>query len=303
MSSVDSPQMDDVLRNSQTFNFSNLTESIDVNYQKNGRGNYIVALVQWFSIAVAVVYSSIAFATDDYRLGGGDTVTISVYEQPDLSTVTRISQDDGTITYPLLGEVTIVGLTAEEAGQKIAKLLKSGGFLKFPEVNLTVNEYVSQKIPIMGQVNKPGEYAIKGQSRILDLIAQAGGVKTDAADVIVVVKNQEGKSVRHQIDLLAFYDGDMSQNIEVAEGDLILVPKMDTFYIHGEVNRPGSYRLDREMTVMQALSLAGGISTRGSLRRIKVTRRTANGNTEKIDMELTDQLKPNDVLHVKERLF
>lgn len=276
---------------------------MDKNYQATSRGNYRFPLVQWFSIAFAVVYSSFVFAADDYRLGGGDTVTISVYEQPDLSTVTRISQDDGTITYPLLGEVTIGGLTAEEAGQKIAKLLKNRGFLKYPEVSLTVKEFVSQKIPIMGQVNKPGEYAIKGQSRILDLIAQAGGVRTDAADVIVVVKNQKGKSVRHQIDLLAFYAGDMSQNIEVAEGDFILVPKMDTFYIHGEVNRPGSYRLDREMTVMQALSLAGGISTRGSLRRIKVTRRKANGNTEKIDMELTDQLKPNDVLHVKERLF
>ena len=266
-------------------------------------GNFHFLRIHWIWVLTAVAHSSLVVAAEGYRLGGGDTVTISVYEQPDLSTVARISQDDGTITYPLLGEVKLAGFTEEEAGRKIAKLLKDGGFLKFPEVTLAVKEFISQKIPVMGQVGKPGEYALKGENRVVEIIAQAGGLQTNAADVIIVVKNVNGKAVRKQIDLLEFYAGDVSQNIKVGEGDYIMVPKMDTFYIHGEVKRPGSYRLERGMTVMQALSVGGGLSDRGSMSGMKVSRRKADGETEKIDVELTDLLKPNDVLYVKERLF
>ncbi|VAW79660.1 hypothetical protein MNBD_GAMMA13-281, partial [hydrothermal vent metagenome] len=238
-----------------------------------------VSQLRWLWLLLAMVLLSPLQAAEEYRLGGGDTVTIQVYEQPDLSTVTRISQDDGTVTYPLLGVVALGGLTPAEAGQKIARLLKEGGYVKFPEVTVAVKEFLSQKIPIMGQVSKPGEYVLQGESRVVDLIAQAGGLKTDAADTIIVVKNENGKPVKHKIDLLRFYAGDMDQNIKVAEGDFILVPKMDTFYIHGEVKRPGSYRLERGMTAMQALSVGGGLTERGSLSGMKVTRLKADGKT------------------------
>ncbi len=254
-------------------------------------------------LLIGCFFGTPALAEDEYLLGGGDTVSITVYDQPDLSTVSRISPDTGSITYPLLGEVKIAGLTPEAAGKKIANLLKDKGILKFPEVTLSVKDYLSQSIPVMGQVNKPGEYPLRGESRVVDLIAQAGGVKDDAADIIVVVRNENGKQVRHEIDLLRFYAGDMSQNVKVSEGDFILVPKMDTFYIHGEVQRPGSYRLERGMTAMQALSVGGGLTERGSLRGMKVTRLKPDGSTESVSVELTDKLKPNDVLYVKERLF
>lgn len=244
-----------------------------------------------------------AVATEDYILGGGDTVNITVYEQPDLTTVERISQDDGTITFPLIGEVKVAGLSPEDAGRKIVSLLKQGGFIKAPQVSLKVQEYASHKVPVMGQVKNPGEYLLKGESRVADLITQAGGLQENAADIIVVVKNENGKSVKYQVDVLRFYEGDMSQNIEVSSGDFILVPKMNAFYIHGEVKRPGSYRLERGMTVMQALSVSGGLTGRGSLKGMKVTRQTGDGSTKKVDIELTDTLKPDDVLFVKERLF
>ena len=244
-----------------------------------------------------------SFAEEDYRLGGGDTIDITVYDQPDLTTGARISQDDGTIAFPLLGEVAIAGLSPEGAGQKIARLLKEGGYIKKPQVAITVKDFQSQRIPVMGQVNNPGEYSLKGESRVIGLISQAGGLKDDAADVITVVKKEGGKSVKHKIDLLRFYAGDMSQNIMVSRGDFILVPRMDRIYIDGEVNQQGAYRLERDMTVMQALSVAGGLTGRGSSRGIKVTRRRDDGTTEKIGVELKDKLKPDDVIHVKERLF
>lgn len=274
------------------------------NYRRsNTNGGFHLPLTRWLCLLVVSLNSCFIFAAEDYLLGGGDTVDIAVYEQPDLTTVARISQDDGTITFPLIGEVTIAGLSPEAAGSKIAKLLKDGGFIKNPQVALTVQEFLSQKIPIMGQVNSPGEYSLKGESRVIDLISQAGGLKIDAADLITVVKNEGGKSVKHEIDLLQFYAGDMSQNIEVSRGDFILVPKMDRFYIQGEVTGTGTYRLERDMTVMQALSVGGGITGRGSLKGMKVIRHKADGTTQKIGVELTDRLQPNDVLIVKERLF
>lgn len=266
-------------------------------------GQYSKAAMRLVWTLIALVAFSSAFAQQDYLLGGGDTVKIIVYDQPDLTTEARISQDDGTIAFPLLGEVAISGFSPEQAADKIAKLLEKGGYIKKPQVALTVQQFFSQKIPVMGQVYKPGEYSLMGESKVVDLISQAGGLKDDAADVIVVVRNESGKSVKHQIDLLRFYAGDMSQNISVSRGDFILVPKMDAFYIHGEVKRPGMYRLERGMTVMQALSVGGGLSERGSLSGMKVTRSNGDGTTKKIDVELTDLLQPNDVLYVKERLF
>lgn len=272
-------------------------------YRKNATANIQLFTVLWLSIIFTMVFSSLTAAVEDYLLGGGDKVNITVYQQPDLTTVARISQDDGTITFPLIGEVAISGLTPEAAALKIARLLKDGGFIKKPGVALTVQEFQSQKIPVMGRVNQPGEYALRGESRVIDMITQAGGLKEDAADVIVVVKESAGKTIKNEVDLLKFYEGDMGQNIKVTEGDFILVPKMDTFYVHGEVSRPGMYRLERGMTVMQALSVGGGITGRGSLKGMKVTRRLQNGTTNKIKLELTDELQPDDVLYVKERLF
>lgn len=257
---------------------------------------------------VAIAYCSQAFSeeirlTADYLVGGGDTVKIIVYDQPDLTTEARVSQDDGTITFPLLGEVAISGLSPKSAGQRIANLLEDGGFIKNPQVAITVKDFRSQSIPIMGQVNKPGEYPLMGESKVVDLISQAGGLKDDAAEMIIVVKKEGDESVKHEIDLLRFYAGDMQQNIDVSQGDFILVPKMNTFYIHGEVKRSGMYRLERNMTVMQAISVGGGISDRGSMSGMKVTRSNGGGTTSKIGVNLTDKLQPNDVLYIKERLF
>lgn len=226
---------------------------------------------------MAILHATLVGAGQEYRLGDGDRVNISVYEQPDLSVVARLSQDDGTISYPLLGQVKLGGSDAGRGWSKDCEAPQKGGFLKFPEVTVTVKDFLSQKIPIMGQVKRPGEYPLTGESRVVDLIAQAGGLNAEPADVIVVVKNQKGKQVKHEIGMLKFYGGDMSQNIEVVEGDFILVPKMDTFYIHDDVKRPGSYRLERGMTVMLALSEGGGLTDRGSLSRMQVTRSKPDG--------------------------
>ena len=269
---------------------------------KNKIRNFHLSYFLWIGLLIVSITPSYVFATEGYLLGEGDTVKITVYEQPDLTAIVRISHV-GAITYPLLGEVTIGGLTPEAAGRLIASRLEAGKFVKAPQVSVTVVEYRSQQISVLGQINKPGKYALDKKTLLVELLAQSGGLKDNAADVITVVRSDAGKSAIYQIDLLKFYQGDMLQNIEMVNGDIILVPKMDVFYIYGEVNRPGVYRLERGMTTMQALSVGGGLTGRGSSRGIKINRRRADGVVQKIEVELTDALQPNDVLFVDERLF
>ena len=270
--------------------------------KKNKIENFPLSCLLWIGLLIVSITSSHVIAEEGYLLGGGDSVKITVYEQPDLTTVVRINHL-GTISFPFLGEVSVGGLTPDAAGQLIASGLKKGGFVKVPQVSLTVEEYRSHQISVMGKVNKPGRFTLETKTLVVDLLARAGGLTTDAADVITVVRNDANRQARYQIDLLKFYGGDMAQNIELISGDIILVPKMNTFYVYGEVNRPGVYRLQSGMTAMQALSVAGGLTGRGSSGGIKISRRRSDGTIQNFEIELTDMLQTNDVLYVKERLF
>ncbi len=250
---------------------------------------------------LVIAWSSLTSA-DEYILGIGDVIKIQVYEQPDLTTTTPISRN-GSIRFWLLGDVAIKGLTISRAEGKIAQLLKKGGFIKNPRVIVSVEQYRSQQISVLGWVNKPGTYAVEGLSTVIDVLAQAGGLKTDAGDVINVITTKDGGTRTIRVDVGLIYAGDLGQNIEIQPEDLIVVPKMDVFYVYGEVRSPNAYRLERGMTVMQAVSLAGGITDRGTDRGLRVNRKLENRKIKEIKVELTDTLKPNDVLFVKERLF
>lgn len=270
--------------------------------QKNKIGSSCLPYLLWIGMLAVSITSSHAFAMEGYLLGEGDTVEITVYEQPDLTAVGRINHA-GVIGYPLLGEVHIGGLTPDAAGRLIADRLATGGFVKAPQVILSVKEYRSHRVSVLGKINNPGKYSLEGKTLVVSLLAQAGGLRDDAADVITVIRKDADKTVIYQIDLLRFYGGDMTQNIEVISGDIVLVPKMDIFYVYGEVNRPGVYRLKRNMTTMQALSVGGGLTGRGSKGGMQISRRRADGSTQEVEVELTDMLQPDDVLYVEERLF
>ncbi len=247
--------------------------------------------------------SPVVNAVDEYRLGSGDTVRITVFENPDMTTETQISES-GNITFPLLGEVTIGGLSRSAAEAKLAGMLKEGGFVNQPQLNINILEYRSQQISVLGQVNKPGKYALDGPSNVLDLISLAGGVNETGADQITIIKNDQGKAVKNTINLVdLFQTGSLEENIEVNDGDVIHVGRAPVFYIYGEVQRSGAYRLEPGMTVMQALSVGGGLTPRGTERGVKVSRRNDSGELQKLEVKLTDPLQENDVVHVKESLF
>jgi len=240
----------------------------------------------------------------EYLLGPGDVVKIMVYEHPDLTTTTRTSEAGG-ITFPLLGEVAIGGLNAKAAEARLAELLEVRGFIKRPQVSLNIEQYGSQRISVLGQVNRPGKFSVDSPaSTVVDLLAMAGGLNTNAADTISVIKQESGKRDKHDIDLVAlFQHGDMTQNITVANGDIIFVPRMPMFYIYGEVRTPGTYRLEKNMTVMQAISVGGGLTTRGTERGVAIKRRSEDGAITTLNIQLSDLLQPADVVYVKESMF
>jgi polysaccharide biosynthesis/export protein len=259
--------------------------------------------IRVFALPLFALGSMLLAAGRDYLLGPGDSVKVSVYEQPDLTTETRISEA-GTISFPLLGQVVIGGGTTAAAENAIAKELKDQKLVKQPHVSVAVTQYRSQQISVLGQVNKPGKYSIEATSTLADLLALAGGVAPTGADTATLIRQGPGGAAKKEIDLLALLQaGDFSKNLEVRNGDVIYVPRAPQFYIYGEVQRPGAYRLERNMTVMQGLSVGGGLTPRGTERGITVKRRGGNGEPKAVDLKLTDMLAPDDVVVVKESLF
>lgn len=240
----------------------------------------------------------------EYLLGSGDIVRISVYDQPDLALETRIDEN-GAINFPLIGNVTIAGETAANAQNRIAERLLRGGFVKNPQVNLVVVQYRSKQISVLGQVNRPGKYPLESVSTLTDVLALAGGVSPAGADTVILVRKPEDKpKYIKKIDTLALYmDGKVELDMDVLQDDIIYVPRAPVYYIYGEVQRPGAFRLERDMSVMQALSVGGGVTVRGTQRGIQIRRRGADGKVMTIEPSLSDTVLADDVLYVKESLF
>ncbi|CAL60908.1 putative polysaccharide export protein [Herminiimonas arsenicoxydans] len=239
----------------------------------------------------------------DVPLGPGDVLKITVFGNPDLTLETRVSEA-GSISYPLVGDVKVGGLSSNEAERKIAELLDKGGFVRKPQVNLMVTEMQSQQVSVLGQVNKPGRYPVDGKRSLTDILALAGGANEEAGDTVILTHTQDGKTSKEIIDLLELVrSGDPAKNRQLTAGDSLFVERAPRFYIYGEVQKPGSYKLERDMMVLQALSSGGGLSPRGTERGVRIKRRDANGVLQIINVKHDDLLKPNDIVYVKESLF
>ncbi len=259
-------------------------------------------LIQWLSAAVLVLSCSWAGAAE-VPLGAGDVLRMSVYGNPDLSLETRVSEA-GTVTFPLLGQVAVGGLTVAAAEKKIAGMLESGGYLKKAQVNIIVSLLASQQVSVLGQVNKPGRYPVDGKRSVLDMLALAGGIAADGADTVSLVRTRDGKTTRSTIDVIQMVrSGALDGDLEVAGSDMIFVERAPRFYIVGEVQRPGAFRIERGMTVLQALSAGGGLTARGSNNGLRITRRDAGGTPSTFEVKHGDLVQVDDVITVRESWF
>lgn len=237
------------------------------------------------------------------QFSSGDVLKIIVYGNPDLTLETKVNES-GNITFPLIGEITIGGLSPSAAEKMIADLLEHQGFLKKPQVTILTTTLYNQQISVLGHVRNQGRYTIEGQRSLTDVLAMAGGISPDGGNTVTLIRAENGQFVKKEINLLSiFQSGNMNLNPVIHGGDLIYVAIAPRFYIYGEVQRPGFYRLEPNTTVVQALSTGGGLNQRGTERGVRIQRRDADGILQVIKVKPDDLVQPDDVVYIQESLF
>lgn len=254
-------------------------------------------------LAMTLAICAFSAMAADTPLGAGDALKISVFGNPDLSLETKVSEA-GSITFPLIGDVSVGGLSTADAEKKISGMLTGGGFLRKAEVNIMVTELQSQQVSVLGQVLHPGRYPVAGKRSVTDMLAMAGGVGPEGGDTATVVRTRNGKTTKQVVNLAQMIQSaDMKSNVDLVNGDVIFVDRAPKFYIYGEVQHPGGYKLEHNMTVVQALSIGGGLTPRGTERGIRIKRRDAKGNQVEISADHDQTLQADDVVYVKESFF
>jgi len=240
-------------------------------------------------------------------LGPGDSVSMQVYGQPNMNTTVYVG-DDGTIRVPLAGAVKVSGMTPVQAAQVVEMAYKDGGFLNDPHVSIGVVESRSQRVSVLGEVRVPGRYPVDPNTTIFDLLAQAGGAMETAADFVYLMRpDGKGSTTRTTVNLKGFSNKDEKADAlptqMVKGGDEIYVPRAEQFYIYGEVMQPNMYRVEPGMTVIQAIARAGGITPRGTERRVQIKRLGKDKQYVVMHAKPGDLVQADDVIRVSQSIF
>ena len=245
-----------------------------------------------------------------YVLGPQDQLKITVFDEPDLSNIYRVDSD-GFITFPMISKVSAVGITPAELQDRIKTMLALG-YIKNPQVRVEVEGYKSQSVIVSGEIRSPGKVPMTGTMTLIEALAAAGSPTSSASNEISIsrqkrnaagVVTDENDVDIIRVNLKALQLGQAGRDIQLQDGDLINVPKAQTFYIIGQVRNPGSLVWEPGMTLQQAIALAGGLTERGSDRRIKADRFGPDGKVTEVSLNLEDKVQPNDTIKISSRIF
>jgi polysaccharide biosynthesis/export protein len=264
----------------------------------------LLRLVWVACFALGTLSAAVADDGDSFVLGQGDVLRISVFQSPELTLETRVDAG-GRISYPFVGLLPVGGMRPSQVEQMLAGELIKRDILKQPQVSVTVVQFRSQQVAVLGYVNRPGKFPLDLPYTVSDVLALAGGVSPNASDTVILSRTVDGNRLNMEVDLTRiFLPGRRGvEDPGVLPGDVIYAHRAPSFYIHGEVQRPGVFRLERDMTLQQALSAGGGLTPRGTLRGVRITRRNAEGKTEVMRADLQTMLRPDDVITVQESWF
>ena len=264
----------------------------------------LLAIATAAPAATAATAATAPAASGLEAMGSGDMLHITVFRNPELTTDARVNER-GTIAFPMVGDVDVNGLTPAQAAQRIADKLKQGGFVVNPEVSISVAQVNSRQVSVLGNVNKPGRYPLDATTaHLTDLLAVAGGISASGSDNVTLVTSRDGKPTSIEIDVPTMLaSGDLSQNVTLSPGDTVFVHRAPMVYVYGEVQKAGAYRVEKDMTVMQAIAMGGGLTVRGTERGIRLTRKEGAGGTRQMNVKLTDRVQTDDVIYVRESLF
>ncbi len=249
-----------------------------------------------------------------YLIGSTDVLGIKVFGEENLSNNYTVDSD-GSITFPLLGRLPVAGKTTRDIEELITKLLDAD-FIRRPQVSVEIATYRSRSIFVLGEVRNPGRYSIQGPQTLLEVIAHAGSTTATASDTIIVQRYKDGianaltaalpndarTAEVMRVSLEDLRQGRLSANILLQDNDTIIVPPAERFYVSGYVKQPGSFVLRSGMTVRQAIAEAGGVSERGSTRGIKIIRKV-DGKEVELDAQMSDLVRPNDTIRIRQRLI
>ncbi|MBU4264340.1 MAG: polysaccharide export protein [Proteobacteria bacterium] len=255
-----------------------------------------------FLLALCFGFLSGATAAEQI-IGPGDVLQITVYDNDDLTTTVRVSEDE-SITMPLLGQVSVKGRSISSIIKQL-EALYADGYLVNPQVNVFVKEYRSRKVVVLGQISNPGLYELSGNTTILELISKAGGLAKDAGSTAIIQrKGEDGHGEKMTVDLRQLVEkGDTSVNLVVKDGDSIHISKAGEFFITGEVSKPDSYKYEEGLTVIKAITMAGGFTGIAARSKIQLIRKV--DGQEKIikNLKLDTVILPDDVIVVPESFF
>jgi len=265
--------------------------------------------------APAAVQAAIS-ATSNYLVGPADVLSIKVFDEPSLSADYNVDHD-GTITFPFLGRVAVKGKTLREIEEALTQQLREG-IINRAQVSVEIATYRSRAIYVLGEVRSPGKYNIEGQATLLEVIAKAGSFTPAAGPTLIVQRYKDGMAAAIaaapaqpnspdtaellRVDIEDLKQGRFASNVLLQDSDTIIVPAAERYYVTGFVRTPGSFVLRPGMTIQQAIAEAGGITERGSTRGIKVTRKVNNKDVE-IEVSMSDLVRPNDTIRVRQRLI
>jgi polysaccharide biosynthesis/export protein len=250
-----------------------------------------------------------------YTVGPNDVLVLTVYNQPQLSGKFTV-EADGSVSVPLLGRVAAGGMSVRAIEDKVRERLLAAGYLNDPKVTVVVDQYRSQQIFVMGEVKQPGSLQFTGSMTLIEALARAGSTTERAGMEVMVVRSPSGSGSGApapgpnatdantiRVNLQGLQSGALSQNVPLQPGDTIFVPRAETVFVSGEVRNPGEYVIRTSgMTVRQALALAGGLTERGSSRRVQIVR-LVNGKEMTINVTMQEALKAGDTIVVHERFF
>lgn len=244
---------------------------------------------------------------ESLKIGPGDTVHVRVLEAPELEQTAKVT-DAGEVPLILGGNVKLAGLTPSEGAQAIEKVLRDGGFVLHPHVTVTIDQYATQNVSVLGEVHAPGLYPIATPRTVVDVLSMAGGVTELADRKITIERRASGEKITYFLSNQA--KAALDENVKVYPGDIVMVPKVDVVYVLGDVGRPGGIAMstnDSRLSVLEAVTMAGGTLPHAVPSKTRLIRKQPDGTYVEIALPLSDMQKgkkpdlpmqANDIIYV-----
>lgn len=314
--------MDEVRRTARRAGWIVMLAAVTVAYaetpteEQSGKGPLTLQAYPLNEATPPVVPPGFGESIEDYRIGRQDLLEVQVFGVDELDQTVRVA-DDGSITMPLLGRLVVGGLTKTEVEQLIARLLRER-YVHDPQVTVFVKEFESRRVAVSGAVRSPGTYEMLGRKTLLEMISMAGGLDEDeAGGKIIVFRPTPDGTHRMSVDLEQLvYGADPSLNLAVAPGDIIYLPAVEKLriFVTGAVRTPDVYEvpMDQPVTVLRAVTMAGGTTDRAAQKRVRIMRTDPNGERVTFEVNLKQimqgkaedpLLQPDDIVLVPESFF